>query len=146
MKDAARPMSCRNGQRIGIGGRRNGSTRHAGLHRAVDGLRSRGDHLPDSPSTRSAVAGGCPSTPRSSKTYCEPGTPPAFHPNSRQYRTASSLSLDKDGSSWTRAYTVSTLLATRPAGNCCRVNVALQFYIDQPTDEKGRKISVRFRT
>src|SRR5262245_18755203 len=50
-------------------------------------------HLPDSPSKRSAVAGRCPSTPRSSKTVCEPGTPPAVpsNPNSRRGRTASSL-------------------------------------------------------
>src|SRR5215510_14026161 len=50
-------------------------------------------HLPDSPSKRGAVAGGCPTRLRSSKTVRKPGTPPAVpsNPNSRRGRTASSL-------------------------------------------------------
>jgi transposase len=49
--------------------------------------------LPDSRSKRDAVAGGCPTTPRSVKTVCEHGTPPAVpsNPNSRRGRSASSL-------------------------------------------------------
>src|SRR5215467_10880706 len=49
--------------------------------------------LPDSPSKRGAVAGGCPSYLRSSKTVAKLGTPPAVpsNPNSRRGRAASSL-------------------------------------------------------
>src|SRR5215475_2211335 len=49
--------------------------------------------LPDSPSKRRAVAGGCPSYLRSSKTVAKLGTPPAVpsNPNSRRGRAASSL-------------------------------------------------------
>src|SRR5499427_9118765 len=49
--------------------------------------------LPESPSKRRAVAGGCPSYLRSSKTVAKLGTPPAVpsNPNSRRGRAASSL-------------------------------------------------------
>src|SRR5262249_18993399 len=56
-------------------------------------------HLPDPPSKRSAVAGGGPRIPRSSKTVHGAGTPPPLpsNPNSRWGRTASSLKQGRHG-------------------------------------------------
>src|SRR5262245_24200553 len=77
--------------------------------------------LPDSPSKRRAVAGGCPSYLRSSKTVAKLGTRPPFHRTRTVAGAAPRARLDKDGSPWRRSPLVSTYRRTASMLPCVQV-------------------------